>query len=804
MIRDLLNYLELQVKQEGSQLVIDCPQCGKEKHCHVAPETGLWHCKVCSASGNPWRLVEIMMPNLDTSGICQMLKEHGLYNDNQNSTPSKQPNLKLTKNDIRPMTEDEITSVCSAKQISREALLKFAPYAHAREPLMLIPAFEPDNLSKACGWLRCRFDGAPIILGNGKSVKYPIVSGSVHGLFGLKTLTDEQPETIVFAEAWRDALAAISLGYAATASSGGASTWYDTWLPVFKDKTVYIVMDRDDAGVRAAVRAANAILDVAKSVNVVELPYELKKDHGNDLYDYICGDGHTKDDLDKLIAGAKQWTQDDDAQTEPSADGKNTHIVLDNDEVDTFSREFEKWSIDKCGVRHRYNTIDGWSIFHKSKYQRVPHDAEVEKYIRQFIATEVRIKKRLKQEDGSYTHVKIKPDRNHKTRGFIGNIMAWLRDSDSVHLRPGQAAPCSLGGVLDARFIIPLKNGLLDWSTYPYRFLPLNEDFYTFSYLPYEWHGEVDSELWLNYLLDVTNSNIEMCSLLQQWAGYCLMKHNRSQQRFMLIYGESSTGKTVYADVLTHMIGVENVSFVSLEQFDEIHLISDTYGKLLNICDESEEAILDPAIENALKHYTGGTMYQFKKIYKEPFTAYPTAKIMITTNHLPKFKDSSEGVWRRMLMVPFKYIIPEDKRIYGLQDKIMATEMPGVLKWALEGARSLVNGAFVVPDVCKSAVREYKKEMHPEYSFLEENFEPNTLAELSVPCKVLRTCYETWCKTNGFGVKNDKNLGLAVKKLFPNIERIQKRKGAARHWVYDGLTFKVDSEFYDSGVYNAY
>jgi predicted DNA-binding transcriptional regulator AlpA len=114
VIRDLLNYLELQVKQEGSQLVIDCPQCGKEKHCHVAPETGLWHCKVCSASGNPWRLVEIMMPNLDTKGIYQMLKEHGLHNDNQNSTPPKQPNLKLTKNDIRPMSSAETATVACA------------------------------------------------------------------------------------------------------------------------------------------------------------------------------------------------------------------------------------------------------------------------------------------------------------------------------------------------------------------------------------------------------------------------------------------------------------------------------------------------------------------------------------------------------------------------------------------------------------------------------------------------------------------------------------------------------------------
>jgi len=243
-------------------------------------------------------------------------------------------------------------------------------------------------------------------------------------------------------------------------------------------------------------------------------------------------------------------------------------------------------------------------------------------------------------------------------------------------------------------------------------------------------------------------------------------------------------------------VGDHNYSCVQLENFSDIHLVTETYGKLLNICDESDESLLDPAIENALKKYTGGTPFNFKKLYHESFSAYPTAKIMISTNHLPKFKDTSEGVWRRILLAPFNYIVPEEKIIKGLSSQIIKNEMPGVLKWALEGARSLIkDGKFVIPDVSKAALQAYKKEAHPEYSFLEDNFEETQLPEFSVSCKQLRTCYETWCKGNGYGVKNDKNLGQAVKKMFPHCERQKGRKGGTIQWIYVGLSMKSDTEF---------
>lgn len=221
---------------------------------------------------------------MEPAEIMKLLQKFGL-NQDEAGKPQPERKLQLKKDEIREPAEDELIVICQRKGVDYESLKKLDPYMHRDQPWMLLPAYNPKSMKKACGWLRCHVRGETIKVGD-KEVKYPIVSGSKHGLFGLKWLARERPDTIIFTEAWRDMCAAIAAGYYATASSGGASTWYDSWLPVFKGKAVYIIMDCDKAGIAAAQRAAQRIHTVAKEVRIVTLPYEIKEKHGKDLWDY--------------------------------------------------------------------------------------------------------------------------------------------------------------------------------------------------------------------------------------------------------------------------------------------------------------------------------------------------------------------------------------------------------------------------------------------------------------------------------------------------------------------------------------
>ena len=131
--------------------------------------------------------------------------------------------------------------------------------------------------------MRVHIDGKLIKLKSGKEEKYPMFGN--HGLYP----TLDGTEDVLFTEGFRDVATALEAGFNATGSSGGASTWRDSWLPAFKGKKVVITMDADIAGERAAIRAAESIVPVAKQVEIVNLPYKIKESHGSDLYDFLTG-----------------------------------------------------------------------------------------------------------------------------------------------------------------------------------------------------------------------------------------------------------------------------------------------------------------------------------------------------------------------------------------------------------------------------------------------------------------------------------------------------------------------------------
>lgn len=781
MIENILSDIGVEsVRPEGNgQLLCVCPDC-QSKHLYINRSSGLWDCKRGCGKGNLFELVRKITGWADRQ-CFDLLERHGYKPDTSPIPAPKPKDISWFTNQLRATGPEDLQKLCEVKQISCDCLSKYSPAVHKNEPIICIPAYDPASRS-VCGYLRVGNQGQLVKLKNGKEEKYPAIGE--HGLYGLPWLEKEKPETIIFCEAWRDALAVIEAGFYATASSGGASTFKDTWLNVFRGKTVYIVMDSDKPGRKAAQRAAKKISGVAQNVFIVDLPYEVTENHGKDLHDYLIGD---KGDIKKLIKEAKAY--------EPSQKPSGDVILLSNDEPDTVAERINEYSRIKLNTIYRYNSIDGWSRYKNNLYRRIEDEKELDIFIRRCVR-KCLIEVREKQEDGSIK-VKYKPLKR-KSQRFVSDVKGFWTSLDGVYLKPDKHAPASLDGRFDPAYVIPLKNGLLDFSTEPYKLHPHTPEFYTFNYLDFDWTGEEYSNLWVDFLITATSDDEDRCILLQEWAGYCLLR-SMVHQKFLLCFGDGANGKSVFFDVMMALLGAHNCSTVPLSKFNDVHHLTQTYGKLANITDESSKGLEEEA-ETALKQYTGGTQVTFKKLYHQPFSAYPTAKIMIATNKLPRFVDTSNGIWRRLLLVPFDAVIPEHKQDKHLAEKIKATEMSGVLMWALDGLQRLKkDGIFIEPDSCKQALEQYKREMNPLVVFLEENFEPTNCELDKIETKKLRTWYEQWCTDHGYRPKNDTNVGMQIKKMWPYVEKKRMRQGMDRSMYYIKLTLKNDSEFNNEG-----
>jgi hypothetical protein len=107
--------------------------------------------------------------------------------------------------------------------------------------------------------------------------------------------------TVWLVEGEADAIAAHSIGLAATACPG-ASAWTTDWAPRFTDRHVIVCTDCDPPGRGLAQRAADDLAETAASVRIVDLA--ATRDDGYDISDLIQEDPEaTTDQLFDLFQG---------------------------------------------------------------------------------------------------------------------------------------------------------------------------------------------------------------------------------------------------------------------------------------------------------------------------------------------------------------------------------------------------------------------------------------------------------------------------------------------------------------------
>jgi P4 family phage/plasmid primase-like protien len=258
-------------------------------------------------------------------------------------------------------------------------------------------------------------------------------------------------------------------------------------------------------------------------------------------------------------------------------------------------------------------------------------------------------------------------------------------------------------------------------------------------------------------------------ALSQEWFGLSVVA-DTSHQKFLLAEGEGANRKSVFCAALEATLGCDNTAHVPLEVFGARFQLEATLGKLANIASEVGE--LDKAAERFLKPFTSGDAMQFERKFKPTFSATPSARLTLATNNKPRFSDKSGGIWRRMILMPFRVVIDEKERVFGM-DKvewwIASGELPGIFNWALQGlARLRQQGRFTTSEVCGKALDKYRTENNPARLFLVENCVEG--AEVRVQCETLYYAYRRWCELKGYVPLSDGPFGKEVLRVFPRVE----------------------------------
>lgn len=324
--------------------------------------------------------------------------------------------------------------------------------------------------------------------------------------------------------------------------------------------------------------------------------------------------------------------------------------------------------------------------------------------------------------------------------------------------------------------------------------LPHTPDWFCLNSLPYDFNPAAQCPQWESVLTVNQEGDGDRLKILQEWAGYLLLP-DTSEQKFLILEGEGANGKSVFCAGIEAMLGLENISHVPLELFGQRFALTTTLNKLANVAADCGE--IDKVAEGFLKAFTSGDRMMFDRKGKPPIEAHPTARLMLATNNRPRFSDRSGGLWRRMILVPWRRRVEDNERIKGMDKPaywLASGELPGIFNWAVAGlARLREQGGFTRSEMVEDGLEEYRREVNPARQFLLDHVKID--ADCHVHCKQLYAYYSEWCGENGYRKINEKNFGREVFRIFKNIEKVRKTFGAERPWAYDGIFYSGDNDF---------
>lgn len=390
-------------------------------------------------------------------------------------------------------------------------------------------------------------------------------------------------------------------------------------------------------------------------------------------------------------------------------------------------------------------------------------------------------------------------------------VLTWLRDrnisTDPSHadkveknirsmtaVHPLQAMPARLGEFEPRREIINVANGVLDLSPCrageePQLHRHSHNWFITYC-LPYAYDPSATCPRWEAFLEEVLEGDPELIAVLQEWFGYCCVC-DTSLEKAMFFEGEGANGKSQTIAVLEYLVGSANTSAVALERFGKQFGITQTRHKLVNLATET-----DPKVRinvNLVKAFISGDPVTLEYKGVDDFKERPTARLVIAMNERAKITDFSEGIWRRLLLMPFNYTVPVEKRIPDLGRKIAAEEGSGILNWAIAGLRRLmVNKRFTEARAITETLASYRDDRDPIRFLLQKlvRVEPGaqvTTDELWVGLSAMAVAYEKSISEEF----SKQTLGKVIPKLFGKDvknERVYVGNKRVRAWIGLGLT----------------
>jgi P4 family phage/plasmid primase-like protien len=234
-------------------------------------------------------------------------------------------------------------------------------------------------------------------------------------------------------------------------------------------------------------------------------------------------------------------------------------------------------------------------------------------------------------------------------------------------------------------------------------------------------------KLWLDCLDLIFQKNQQLINYVQMICGLAAIG-KVYVEALIIAYGDGRNGKSTFWNSVSRVLGLYsgNISADTLTVGCRRNIkpeMAEVKGKRLLIAAEMQEgARLN---DSTIKQLCSTDDVFAEKKYKDPFSFKPCHTLVLYTNHLPRVSASDDGIWRRLIVIPFGAKIEGNTDIKNYGEYLYENAGESILVWIIEGAKKVIalDYQIPVPDCVAKAINEYRSQNDWFGHFLEDKCE---------------------------------------------------------------------------------
>jgi len=324
------------------------------------------------------------------------------------------------------------------------------------------------------------------------------------------------------------------------------------------------------------------------------------------------------------------------------------------------------------------------------------------------------------------------------------------------------------------KFLLNFKNGTYDLKTN--KFNDNKSSDYISKLVIGKYDPKATCPRWEQFISEIMGENENLIKFVQRAIGYGLTGSCEEQKMF-IAYGAGSNGKSLMMEILREILNdySRNIQAESLMMKDNSGASGDIArlkgARFVTAKENKEGRKLDEAL---IKEATGADTITARFLYKDEFEFIPEFKLWLATNHKPQITGQDDGIWRRLVLIPFnvQFTDKNGNKDPNLLDKLKK-EIPGIINWCIKGCSMWQKEGLKEPKEIIEAVEEYRSESDALQLFIDECLVVDT--DMCITNKELTEIYNRWSATAITTVKFSAMFRDKAKNM--NLKQTRKKYG---------------------------